>query len=66
MDEKYELAMCDCLSWEHAIETMTGKQVKHYDPKQEFRSRFARMMSKSANDGAMPLRQTERKHEQNQ
>lgn len=52
MDEKYELAMCDCHSWEHAISKMTGKTVKHYDPKQEFRSRFAAMMSKSANVAA--------------
>jgi acyl carrier protein len=58
MDEKYELAMYDCHSWEDRIGQLTGKELKHYDPKQEFRSRFARMMSKSANAPGDPRAQT--------
>lgn len=45
MDEKYELAMCDCDSWEQTIGRLTGKEVSHYDPKQAFRRRFAALMS---------------------
>lgn len=44
LDLKYELAMCDCDSWEHAIEKMTGKRPEHYDPKQAFRRSFSKLM----------------------
>jgi len=56
MDEKYELAMCDCHSWEGRIKELTGKEMPRYDPKQEFRRRFAAMMSKSANNDSAQTR----------
>jgi hypothetical protein len=44
MDERYELAMCDCLSWESELERITGKKIPHYDPKAEFRAKFSKML----------------------
>lgn len=41
--EKYELAMCDCYSWEQTIEALTGKAVEHYDPKAEFAVRWSKL-----------------------
>ena len=48
LDLKYELAMCDCDSWERTIETLTGERPKHYDPKAKFRANFAKMLSRRA------------------
>lgn len=47
--EKYELAMCDCKSWEAEVHRMTGKKVKHYDPKADFAVRFTQLMGKASN-----------------
>lgn len=41
--EKYELAMCDCKNWEYTISGLTGKTLKHYDPKAEFAARWAKL-----------------------
>ena len=35
LDEKYELAMCDCKNWEAEIERLTSKRPPHYDPKKK-------------------------------
>lgn len=43
LHEKYELAMCDCKSWEAAIGGFTGKVLKHYDPKSAFAARWAKI-----------------------
>lgn len=43
LNEKYELAMCDCKSWEHTIQELTGKQVKHYDPKAAFAASWSKL-----------------------
>lgn len=47
-DEKYELAMCDCDSWEKEIELHTGKRPPHYDPRRKFNAAFQKAMSKGA------------------
>lgn len=49
LDLKYELAMCDCNSWEQTIETLTGKRPGHYDPKRAFRHSFSKLMMKASN-----------------
>lgn len=41
--EKYELAMCDCKSWEQTIGELTGKKLKHYDPRAEFAARWSKL-----------------------
>lgn len=46
MNEKYELAMCDCESWELELTRLTGRPHAHYDPKAEFRARFSKLLSK--------------------
>lgn len=43
---KYELAMCDCKSWESTIENLTGKPVPRYDPRSAFAAKFSQLMSK--------------------
>lgn len=45
MDEKYELAMCDCQAWEVELSELTGRAVEHYDPRAAFRARFYRLMA---------------------
>jgi hypothetical protein len=47
--EKYELAMCDCKSWEAEIERLTGKPLPHYDPRKEFGAKFSLLMGKAPN-----------------
>jgi len=47
LDLKYELAMCDCNSWEQTLEKMTGKSLEHYDPKQAFRRAFSKLQFSS-------------------
>lgn len=45
LDEKYELAMCDCDVWERVIATLTGKRVEHYDPHSAYRHTFSKIMA---------------------
>lgn len=40
LDEKYELAMDDCLNLGACLEKMTGKPCPPYNPKAEFAARF--------------------------
>lgn len=46
LSEKYELAMCDCNSWESEIEMLTGTRPDHYDPKKAFGARFIQLLAK--------------------
>lgn len=46
MSEQYELAMCDCDSWEKTIEGLTGKKIEHYDPRAKFRAAFTKLIYK--------------------
>lgn len=48
LDEKYELAMCDCDSWEGIIERLTGKRPKHYNPKAQFAAKFSQLIGSIA------------------
>lgn len=43
--EKYELAMCDCRSWEKEIEWITGVEQERYDPKQTFKQAFSKALN---------------------
>jgi hypothetical protein len=54
LDEKYELAMCDCLSWEQKIEELTGQRPEHYDPKAEFAKAFVKALASNAQAQAQP------------
>lgn len=46
LNEKYELAMCDCKNWEFEIGALTGKTVKHYDPKSTFATKWSKLTLK--------------------
>lgn len=49
LDLQYELAMCDCNSWEQTLKTLTGKRPGHYDPKRAFRNSFSKLTMKASN-----------------
>lgn len=44
--EKYEIAMCDCRSWEKEIEWITGVVQPRYDPKMAFGRAFSSMLNR--------------------
>lgn len=56
LNEKYELAMCDCKNWEQTIQEMTGKVVPHYDPKKQFAAKFSILLA-SNNQAQRPPEQ---------
>lgn len=47
--EKYELAMADCHNWELTLSEMTGKKLKHYDPRRDFQNKFPTAWAKALN-----------------
>ena len=46
VDEMYDLAMCDCDSWERELEKLTGRRPPHYDPRKKFNTAFVRGLGK--------------------